>query len=160
MPGVASIPISFPPSDNVGQFFFGARTFQIHFGAKRVGGFAPISGMSQGGKLEVSVIKSGRNIQFSLLILFIKHRGSSQLFLLTCRRKLDMDDCALVGLRGSPGPPPSAGRGPWAFRSWDLSLSTTVMTSFCPSAYLNPPKCVSTCFSLLSGFAVRYRYHS
>lgn len=44
--------------------------------------------------------------------------------------------------------------------SWDLSFGTTEMTSFCPLAYLNPPKCVSTCFSLLFESAVRYKYHS
>lgn len=44
--------------------------------------------------------------------------------------------------------------------SWDLSFGTTEMTSFCPLAYLNPPKCVSTCFSLLFGSAARYKYHS
>lgn len=42
----------------------------------------------------------------------------------------------------------------------DLSFSTTEMTSCCPLTYLNPPRCVSTCFSLLFGSAVRYKYHS
>lgn len=45
------------------------------------------------------------------------------------------------------------------FPLWTIT-GTTEITSFCPLAYPNPPKCVSTCFSLLSGSAVRYKYHS